>query len=100
MVRGVLVTIAAREIVSAENTGGDMNKIIVNKEICTGCKLCFKSCFVDVIQWDDQTRKPIEAYPEDCVQCMLCEVNCPVQALRVAEDLPSYQFPRDNILDY
>ena len=76
-----------------------MNKIVINKELCNGCKICFKSCFVDVINWDSETKKPIEAYPEDCVQCMLCEVNCPQQALRVVEDFETYRFPTENILE-
>jgi NAD-dependent dihydropyrimidine dehydrogenase PreA subunit len=76
-----------------------MNKIIINRELCNGCKICFKSCFVDAINWDDEKKKPIEAYPEDCVHCMLCEVNCPQKALYVTEDLPNYRFPLDNVLE-
>ena len=76
-----------------------MNKIIINNELCSGCKICFKSCFVDVIKWDAGAGRPVEAYPEDCVQCMLCEVNCPREALRVAEDLPNYRFPIDNVVE-
>lgn len=75
-----------------------MNKIIINRELCNGCKICFKSCFVDVIKWDAEAKKPLEAYPEDCVQCMYCELNCPQRAVKVVEDYASYQFPRDNIL--
>ena len=76
-----------------------MNKIIINRELCNGCKICFKSCFVDVINWDSETGRPIEAYPEDCVQCMVCEVNCPQKALYVVEDMPNYRFPLDNVLE-
>jgi len=76
-----------------------MNKIIINRELCNGCKICFKSCFVDAIGWDAGQKKPVEAYPEDCVHCMLCEVNCPQKALYVTEDLPNYRFPMDNVLE-
>ncbi len=54
-----------------------MNKIIVNNELCTGCRSCFKSCFIDVIHWNEEERRPVIAYPEECVQCMFCEINCP-----------------------
>jgi len=76
-----------------------MNKIIINRELCNGCKICFKSCFVDAISWDDERKRPVEAYPEDCVQCMLCEVNCPQNALYLNEDFPNYRFPMDNVLE-
>lgn len=75
-----------------------MNKIIINKELCIGCKLCFKSCFIDVIKWDEQTRRPIVAYPQDCVQCLFCELNCPKRAVKVVPDYAYYRFPRENIL--
>ena len=45
-----------------------MNKIIVNEELCVGCQICFKSCFIDVIKWDAERRKPVVKYPEECVQ--------------------------------
>lgn len=75
-----------------------MNKIIINRELCNSCKICFKSCFVDVIKWDEEAKKPVEAYPEDCVQCLYCEVNCPQRAVKVVEDYATYQFPRENLL--
>lgn len=75
-----------------------MNKIIINRELCNGCKLCFKSCFVDVIKWDESAKKPVEAYPEDCVQCLYCEINCAQHAIKVVEDYGSYMFPKDNLL--
>lgn len=75
-----------------------MNNIIVNKELCNGCKICFKSCFIDVLKWDDQDKKPIVAYPEECVQCILCELNCPQKAIKVVPDYAGYVFPRENIL--
>ena len=76
-----------------------MNNIIVNKEICIGCKICFKACFVDVIKWDNEARKPIIAYPEDCAQCVVCEVNCPRRAIKVVPDYKAFVFPRDNVYD-
>ena len=41
---------------------------------------------------------PVIAYPEECVQCMFCEINCPVRAVKVIPDYAGYAFPRDNIM--
>lgn len=74
-----------------------MNKIIVNEELCVGCQICFKSCFIDVIKWDAQKKKPVIKYPEECVQCGFCEMNCPKRALKMEPDYEAYMFPREHI---
>lgn len=63
-----------------------MNTIDVDLEACNGCQICYKACFVDVIRWDESAQRPVVAYPEDCVQCNLCELNCPVDAINVVVD--------------
>jgi NAD-dependent dihydropyrimidine dehydrogenase PreA subunit len=75
-----------------------MNNIIINKELCNGCKICFKSCFIDVLKWDSGSKKPTVAYPAECVQCLYCEINCPQQAVKVVPDYAAYHFPRNNIV--
>ena len=75
-----------------------MNNIIVNNELCIGCKACFQSCFIDVINWDEAAKRPVVAYPEECVQCMFCEMNCPVRAVKVVPDYAAYAFPRENVM--
>lgn len=72
-----------------------MNTITVNDTLCVGCKICYRSCFVDVIRWDGARDRPLIAYPEDCVQCTYCEVCCPRRALKVIPDYENYPFPRD-----
>jgi NAD-dependent dihydropyrimidine dehydrogenase PreA subunit len=74
-----------------------LNNIIVNKELCNGCRTCFRSCFIDVIKWDSVKRKPVIAYPEECVQCMYCEINCSERAIKVIPDYQAYLFPRNFI---
>ena len=74
-----------------------MNTIIVNKEQCIGCKICFKACFIDVIKWDEAAKRPIIKYPEECVQCMFCELNCPKGAIKLEPYFDSYLFPREYI---
>jgi NAD-dependent dihydropyrimidine dehydrogenase PreA subunit len=63
-----------------------MNRIEIDFERCDGCKTCYKACFVDVLRWDEVKKLPIVAYPEDCVQCNLCELYCPKQVVRVIVD--------------
>lgn len=75
-----------------------MNNIIVNTELCNGCKICRDACFVDVIKWDEAEKKPVIAYPQECVQCMYCELNCSKHAIKVIPDYQSYLFPRDNLV--
>ena len=63
-------------------------KIEIDLDKCTGCKMCFNACFVDVIRWDDNEEKPIVAYPEDCAWCLSCEILCPVQCIEVIPPIP------------
>ena len=63
-----------------------VNSILVDLARCNGCKICYKACFVDVFRWDEAGKRPAVAYPEDCAQCNLCELNCPTDAIRVLVD--------------
>lgn len=63
-----------------------VNKIIVDDKKCVGCKTCYKACFIDVIRWNEETKRPIIAYPEDCVNCMYCEASCPTYAIHIDVD--------------
>jgi NAD-dependent dihydropyrimidine dehydrogenase PreA subunit len=63
-------------------------KIEIDKDLCKGCKTCVDSCFVDVYRWDDKEKKPIAAYPEDCVWCCACELACPEHCIEVIPTIP------------
>ena len=63
-------------------------KIEIDQELCVGCKLCLKTCFVDVYRWDEDQDKPIVAYPEDCVMCLQCEESCSAQCIDVIPTIP------------
>jgi NAD-dependent dihydropyrimidine dehydrogenase PreA subunit len=63
-----------------------MNQIKFDFDKCTKCKLCTKICFVDVIRWDDKESAPIAKYPEDCIECNICEIYCPKEAINVVID--------------
>jgi NAD-dependent dihydropyrimidine dehydrogenase PreA subunit len=62
-------------------------RIDIDMEECSGCGTCVKACFVDVIRWDDSQKKPIVAYPQDCVWCFACEIACPPQCIEVVPDI-------------
>jgi NAD-dependent dihydropyrimidine dehydrogenase PreA subunit len=63
-----------------------MNTVKIDFDACTGCQTCFNACFVDVFRWNDAEDRPVVAYPEDCVECNKCELNCPVNAIEVIVD--------------
>jgi len=57
---------------------------------CNGCGICIDSCSMDVIRMDEERKKAIAQYPEDCTLCALCEIDCPQHAIYVA---PSKETP-------
>ena len=74
-----------------------INKIIINPALCVGCQVCYKSCYLDVLRWDEEKKMPKVAYPRDCVQCLVCQTNCPVRAIKVTPDYETYRFPREAV---
>ena len=54
-------------------------KVDFNK--CNGCKICYNECPMDVFAWDEEKKKPVVAYPDECWYCGACEIDCPVKAI-------------------
>lgn len=75
--------------------GKAVNTIIVNSALCIGCGACYRSCFVDVIRWNEKKKRPEFPYLKECAQCCHCEVFCPQKALKVVPDFDSWRFPRE-----
>ena len=53
-------------------------------ELCNGCGICVNSCPLDVIRMDEENKRAIIKYPEDCMLCDWCELDCPEGAIYVS----------------
>jgi NAD-dependent dihydropyrimidine dehydrogenase PreA subunit len=58
----------------------------IDQELCIGCGICRNICPVDVIRMDNEIKKAIIAYKEDCMLCELCVVECPTKAILVTPE--------------
>ena len=55
-----------------------------------GCKICVNICPMDVFRYNDEARKSVIAYPENCQSCGQCFVNCPGRSLCLTNDEYGY----------
>ena len=58
----------------------------IDQDLCTGCGICVDSCSVDVIRMDEVSQKAVIRYPQDCMLCEICSLDCPVEAITVTPD--------------
>jgi NAD-dependent dihydropyrimidine dehydrogenase PreA subunit len=58
----------------------------VNLELCNGCGICVRICPTDVFRMDSEANKAVVRYPEDCMLCGFCELDCPEGALTVSPE--------------
>ena len=56
----------------------------IDHELCNGCGICVNSCPMDVIRMDKEAKKAVITYPEDCMCCYYCELECPEDAISVS----------------
>jgi len=56
----------------------------IDPELCNGCGICVDSCSMDVIRMDEAINKAVIRYPEDCMLCDWCELDCPENAIYVS----------------
>jgi NAD-dependent dihydropyrimidine dehydrogenase PreA subunit len=70
-----------------------LSAIKIDLEKCDGCKTCVNACWVNVLKWDRAGKKPVVAYPEDCVHCNSCELACKTECIEVVPDFSSMYWP-------
>jgi NAD-dependent dihydropyrimidine dehydrogenase PreA subunit len=58
----------------------------IDMERCVGCGTCIDSCPMDVFRMDDESKKAVIRYPEDCMLCHFCEIDCPENAIYVSPE--------------
>ena len=56
----------------------------IDPDLCNGCGICINTCQLDVICMDKKKKKATIKYPEDCIVCALCELDCPQHAISVS----------------
>lgn len=55
----------------------------IDLEFCSFCSTCIDMCPMDVLRMDEQMGFPVIRYPEDCMTCYNCELNCPEGCIEV-----------------
>ena len=65
-------------------------RIDIDHEKCSGCGTCVNHCAVDVIRLDEEIKKAVVKYPEECMLCGYCELDCPEKAIFLSpvKDMP------------
>lgn len=61
----------------------------IDLELCTGCGICFNICPMDVFRMDEKNNKAVIKYPEDCMLCEFCVLDCPEDAITVSPEKSS-----------
>jgi len=86
---GVSVVIARRECaLQAKRRKKNTVKYMVNKEKCTGCRLCLNelSCPAMIFYPKNEKSKAYMSINTACTGCGLCESICPVEAIEVVNN--------------
>ncbi len=76
-------------------------KVLVDKEVCTGCLKCTLQCPFDVHIYDkegfkasgkdkDERKNFIVRNQENCVACQRCVFTCPVKCIQIEVRPPTY----------
>lgn len=67
-------------------------EIRINKEKCTGCKICIDVCPAGAISIDNEGKAEID---QRCTLCRLCVKECPENAIEVIEEKEKKEIKTD-----
>jgi NAD-dependent dihydropyrimidine dehydrogenase PreA subunit len=73
-----------------ESLGIAGTDVAVDWDICEGNGVCIEVCPVQLYDWRDtpghpgSSRKAFPAREPDCIKCMACETQCPVEAISIS----------------
>lgn len=67
-----------------------MSVVRFDLDACIGCKRCFYICPQDVFRFNEERKKAVIAYPESCISCGQCFVNCVGHSLALSDDAFGY----------
>ena len=56
----------------------------IDNDLCNGCGICVNHCPADVIRMDRKIKKAVIRYPEDCILCGYCVLDCPQHAVFIS----------------
>lgn len=79
------------------------NLFTIDSDICNLCKICVEYCPVDNLSIEETIDKPEVKYGPDCIFCMRCFNNCPVNAIIVMKrtrNVEKYRRFRDQIPNF
>ena len=69
---------AQEKVYAIPNVNAPSTPVIINEEICTGCKECVEVCQIDVFIPNPVAGKPpIIMHPDECWYCGDCVNDCP-----------------------
>ncbi len=71
-----------------------MTSLKVDTSKCVKCKTCVDTCFLSIIDWDNEKQIPYLKYGYDCQVCGVCETLCPRGAMLIVPDWAEKHHPR------
>ncbi len=79
------------------------DKIVIDINDCTKCKMCVKVCPHECYYFDSDELKLVETFNDDCLECGHCAAICPVNIIALKYDSKGAELknpPQEAIADY
>ena len=63
-----------------------MSVIRSDLNACIGCRSCETVCPMDVMWYNADANKSVIAYPQQCITCGQCWLNCPTGSISIQSE--------------